>query len=145
MVDIRSQLIADEGRELVAYQDTRGLWTIGIGHLLGSAVPPRLSSGITDQECEALFSADMGHVEHLLSVYEPWWLAMASNARTGVILNMGFNLGVPGLAMFNTFLGLLRAERWEDAATDLRSTHVYAQLPNRYERLAVQIEGGQWQ
>lgn len=145
--DIRSQLVADEGRLLRAARDPKypTLWNIGIGHCLGDHVPLRFVNGITDQECEAIYSADMNHVVHLLDVYESWWRTLASPARTGVLLNAGFNLGVPGLSHFDTFLGLVRAQRWQDAADDLRTTHAYQQLHNRYERLAVQISTGTWQ
>ena len=145
--NIEEQLARDEGKSLTPYKDTKGLWTIGIGHLLGAAIPPQFAAGITDAQCDQLFSADLHHVWDLLDTYVPWWTNLdgAQGPRCGVLVNMGFNLGVVGLSHFTQFLALMRAKNWTGATDDLRTTLVYKQLHNRYERLAVQIESGVWQ
>ncbi len=147
ITDIASQLARDEGRELKPYKDTKGLWTIGIGHLLGAQIPPQFVAGITDAQCDDLFSADLHHVYDLMDVYIPWWLSIdgLQGARTGAMLNMAFNLGVMGLSHFTQFLGYMRAKDWVNAAEDLETTAVYKQLPARYGRLREQILSGEWQ
>lgn len=150
--NIRDQLARDEGRRLQPYQDDEGWWTIGIGHNLGTKdwneLPPHFQDGITDEECDTLFNADLAHACHLLDVYVPWWdqLDGQTGARSGVLINMAFNMGPAKLATFHTFLRLMKARDWNGAADDLRNhTLVYKQLPVRYERLARQIETGEWQ
>ncbi len=144
---IEDQLARDEGRVLKPYRDTKGFWTIGIGHYLGASIPPLFMGGITDTQCDQLFQADKHHTWDLLDVYAPWWIQLDGNSgpRSNVLVNMGFNLGVAGLAEFHTFLGYMQSQWWQKAADDLKTTSVYKQLPARYSRLCLQITTGQWQ
>lgn len=144
IANIRDQLIRDEGWRLTAYQDTRGFWTIGCGHYLGHSIPEVFAGGIDDGQCNALFEADLTHVNSLLTIYLPWWTTI-DTVRGAVLQNAAFNLGVAALATFHTFLGLMRAQSWIAAADDLRHTAVYRELPHRYERLATQITSGVFQ
>lgn len=144
ITNIEDQLIRDEGKSLVPYLDTTGKWTIGIGHLLGDQVPPMYTDGISDSLCDQLFQVDLKNVNNLLSVHLPW-VNQLSPAVLGVLQNMGFNLGVTGLLSFHEFLGYVQSQWWQKATSDLRTTKVYKQLHNRYERLARQLETGIWQ
>lgn len=148
---IEEQLARDEGRKLEPYLDTAGWWSIGIGHNLGTKsideMPPQFKDGITDAMCDQLFSADLHHTWDLLDAYCGWWTTLPGGTNgpySGVLVNMGFNLGVPGLASFTQFLALMRARDWDGAANDLEMTKVYKQLPERYGRLRQQIITGQW-
>jgi lysozyme len=145
--NIEDQLRRDEGWELTPYKDTAGFWSIGCGHYLGNAVPPAFENGISEAQCEMLYTADLHHVWDLLDCYAGWWsnLDGAQGPRSNVLVNMGFNLGVPGLMQFTTFLGFMRARDWVSAAANLAQTKVYSQLPERYGRLRQQITSGQWQ
>jgi lysozyme len=51
-----------EGCELTAYQDTVGVWTIGLGHT-SAAGPPTVTQGmtITEEEAESIFRQDAMH------------------------------------------------------------------------------------
>ena len=53
-------LIAREGRRLKAYRDSKGIWTIGVGHT-SAAGPPTVQAGlsISAQECDRLFTRDV--------------------------------------------------------------------------------------
>jgi GH24 family phage-related lysozyme (muramidase) len=151
-MDIRQQLARDEGHSLIPYPDSKGWMTIGIGHWLGvktlEEVPLCFRNGITEQQCIDLFNADETHVEHLLDVYIPQWHTLdggnSPGPRASVLINMGFNLGVPGLAAFHQFLDLMLHQKWDAAAADLLTTKVSHGLPNRYTRLAQQIRTGVW-
>lgn len=148
--NIEQQLARDEGRDLKPYQDTKKLWSIGIGHCFETDVfariPAQFQQGITDEQCDALFLADLNHVLSLLNVYVPWWSTLdgTRGPRSGVLINMGFNLGVRGLSKFNDFLGFYRRRQFQQAADDLKTTKVYSELPERYGRLSQQIISGQW-
>jgi len=140
---IAEEIGKDEGDKLLPYRDTRGLWTIGKGHLLGNSIPPQFVNGITQAQDDALFAADMQHVKSLLNIYIPWWPVDGEDGpRAGALIDMAFNLGVAGLSHFSEFLCLMRAKKWAEAAADLKKTLVFQQLPDRYGRLAIQIETG---
>ncbi len=48
-----------EGREVRAYQDSKGLWTIGVGHLIKSNEQHLMSATLTDKQINDLFRADL--------------------------------------------------------------------------------------
>jgi lysozyme len=145
--NIQDQLERDEGKLLMPYRDTRGFWTIGIGHLLGAELPQAFEQGISEQQCQDLFAADLHHVYDLMDVYlGPWWQLDGINGpRSGVLLNLAFNLGTAGLSHFHEFLGFMRAKDWEGAAADLEKTPWYHQVGERAPRLCRQIREGAWQ
>lgn len=57
----RAFIKAWEGCHLRPYQDVAGLWTVGVGHLLGAERPTRWS--YTEEEIDALLVADVGGAE----------------------------------------------------------------------------------
>lgn len=66
----RKRLMAREGVRLKAYQDTEGVWTIGVGHAAtsGRSPVPRAGMTITMQECEDILARDLSeHYEPLLN------------------------------------------------------------------------------
>jgi lysozyme len=48
-----------EGKRNKAYQDTKGLWTIGVGHLIKSSEKHLLNATLTDDQIEELFKDDL--------------------------------------------------------------------------------------
>lgn len=54
-----------EGCRLQAYQDVRGIWTIGYGHTSAAGLPNvRPGMVITQEQADAILSADLGAVEN---------------------------------------------------------------------------------
>lgn len=86
---LKHEMESDEGRMLTAYRDSKGFWTIGVGHLLGSS--PRMSS-ITDDECDALYQWDIGWAEQLARTVVPQFDELA-DVRQRALVNMAFNRG----------------------------------------------------
>jgi lysozyme len=48
-----------EGKRHKAYRDSKGLWTIGVGHLIKSSEQWMLHTVLTDQQVEDLFKDDL--------------------------------------------------------------------------------------
>jgi len=48
-----------EGKRNKAYKDSKGLWTIGVGHLIKSDEQYLLNAVLTDQQVEDLFKSDL--------------------------------------------------------------------------------------
>ena len=51
-----------EGCRLRPYRDVAGLWTVGVGHLLGSNEPTK--SLYTEEDVDGLLTADLARTEH---------------------------------------------------------------------------------
>jgi lysozyme len=64
----RQRLTDREGKRLVAYRDTQGVWTIGVGHTAAAGPPiPKRDMTITAQECDDILSRDLVHYENLIN------------------------------------------------------------------------------
>ena len=84
-----------EGRRLSAYRDSRGIWTIGVGHA-ATGLPPRPCAGmtITEAECDALLAADLAPVEVVIATAVT---VPVSQNEFDALASLGFNIGVGGL------------------------------------------------
>lgn len=143
---VQELIEADEGRRIWPYTDTRGHLTWGIGHLLGdndadNGVAPDVAA-LIGQAVDLQFRHDLATVTTGMSFLPEF--AGLDPVRQAVLVDMAFNLGLHGLSTFTTFLGCVASQQWAAAATDLRGTMVYSQLPHRYERLATMIQTGEW-
>lgn len=144
---LRTDLIRDEGLRLVAYRDSRGIWTIGVGHNIEA--DPRLLSrigelrlhGLTRAEAEALLDQDIAVCCAALDRNLPWWRNL-DPVRQDALANMAFNLGVSKLLGFHDTLAALKAGRWADAAKDMADSAWADQVGARATRLETLILTG---
>jgi Straboviridae endolysin len=147
---LKKQLERDEGRRLRAYRDSRGYWTIGVGHLLGST--PRMSD-ITENECDALLSVDIDIAERACrSVFGASVFGVIGNAaRCRALLNMAFNRGEGHMRDSTTITPAIKqaltspftAQAWVEVAKAIRQSPWAVQIGARATRLAKQFEDGE--
>lgn len=150
----------DEGKRLKPYKDSRGIDSIGIGHnLVANGLPVGLlpadcptaypacmdylnANGLTDAQCDALFVHDITHVAGFLTGYA--WFKTLDIVRQTALQDMAFNMGERTFRTFAQFTALVGAQRFTEAADDLRHTAVFRELTARYTRIARMLETGQW-
>lgn len=128
------QLRLHEGERLKPYRDTVGKLTIGIGRNLDDR-------GITADESAMLLSNDIGDVERELQRALPWVTAL-DEVRQRVLLDMAFNMGVPGLLAFKKTLGAVQAGQYQQAATMMLDSRWAGQVGQRAERLSRMMATG---
>lgn len=68
----RKLLIELEGFKNKAYPDSKGLPTIGIGHLIKANEQQLLAKTLTDQEVNDLFAQDIAHAESWINTNCKW-------------------------------------------------------------------------
>lgn len=135
---LREELIREEKRVLHAYQDHRGFWTIGVGRLIDR----RRGGGISVAESDVLLDNDIAARVIALDHALPWWRKL-SDARQRALLNMAFQMGVPGLLMFRNTLRLLQAGQYDQAADNaLASKWAREQTPERARRVTDLLRNG---
>lgn len=85
-----------ECSRLKAYRDSRGIWTIGVGHT-GRMSPPKVWpwSSITPAQCLAYLATDLAPVEAEINrcVKVP-----ITQNQFDALASLGFNIGCGGLA-----------------------------------------------
>ena len=100
-----------EGCKLRAYQDSVGIWTIGVGH-----TGPDVCAGATvsDQEAISLLQMDLHEAEEAV---ERLVTAPLSQNEFDALVSFTFNLGEGNLRK-STLLKYLNQMRYEDAANE---------------------------
>lgn len=152
-------LTLDEGKRLNMYQDHLGYWTIGIGHLitkvknkqtaiaeLNKQVGRETKGSITEKECEVLFAKDIqrtikGMMDN--AVIGPVYKSLDPIRQEGLV-NMGFQLGVAGLAGFKNSLAFIKAKNWTKTESNLKQSLWYRQTTNRATRVIRTICDGNY-
>lgn len=127
------ELLRDEGLKLTAYRDTVGKLTIGIGH--------NLERPISEPAAQRIFEDDVDEHWRELQAALPW-VDQLDDVRQRVLLNMAFNLGVPGLLKFTNTLELIRMGRYAKAADAMLHSLWASQVKSRAVRLAAMMREG---
>jgi lysozyme len=135
--DIISQLQRDEGYRQFPYRDTRGVLTIGYGFNLSG-------DGLTLTEAAEILRLRVADVHIRLKAALPW-TANIDPVRRFVLVNMAYNMGMAGLLEFRHALTAVQAGDWEGAAAEMLKSAWASQVGPRAQRLAKQMETGEWQ
>lgn len=140
-----------EGVRQIAYKDSLGLLTIGIGHLLNAVKDARLpeplrtavaNRRLTSAQVEELFQIDLDEHYDALVMYYPWVVDL-DDVRKAVVIDMAFNMGPTFLAGWPNFVHQLQTGDFRGAAKNMRATRWAKQVKGRAERLAVMMETGE--
>lgn len=134
---LTDQLVRDEGLRLKPYQDLVGKWTIGVGRNLSDV-------GISTDEAMVLLSNDVLEATKSLEQAFPWTSAL-DEVRLGALINMTFNMGIGGLSGFRLFLAAVQQGNWDEAKKQMLDSSWADQVGARAQRLALQVESGEWQ
>ena len=150
------QLILHEGMELKVYQDHLGIDTIGVGRNLQDRgiTDGELSfmnilrsdiyeQGITEANARFLLSNDIDIVEKELVDAHPC-INNLNDARTRVVLDMAFNMGVPRLRKFKKMWAGIHEEDYNTASIEMLDSRWASQVGRRAERLSIAMREGEW-
>lgn len=139
-MNLREQLIRDEGVRYIPYKDSRGFWTCGVGHKLPG--PPDSLEPVPQSQVDSWLDADIAIVQSELSAFS-WYRALGV-VRQGVFENMAFNLGVHGLLHFIHAIAEATKENWLGVAIQMATSDWAKEVGERATRLQSQIVTGEW-
>ena len=128
------QIRLHEGERLKPYRCTAGKLTIGVGRNLDDR-------GITREESAMLLDNDIRLLEIELFRALPWASAL-DDVRQRVLLDMAFNLGLPGLLQFKRTLEAIRTGQYQQGATMMLDSLWARQVGQRAERLSRMMATG---
>lgn len=157
VVDEFDMLRVDEGLKLTIYKDTKGYWTVGIGHLLtkkddkaeairilDALVGRKTGGAITEAEARKIFSADVDTAYRQIKaskILSPIYNKVSDTRRMGIV-NMVFQLGIGGAEGFQNSLTLISNSQYTQAGKNMRASRWYSQTPNRAERVIKVLTSG---
>ena len=129
-------LTLHEGYRQFPYRCTAGKLTIGIGFNLDD-------TGLYKDEADAVLTLRMARIGRELAAKLPW-LTNLDTVRQAVLLDMAYNLGVPGLLKFKNTLADVQAGRYAAAAGKMLQSKWAGQVGKRAVRLSQMMESGTW-
>lgn len=126
-------LIKHEGFVETPYQDTLGIWTVGVGR--------NLSRPMADHEIMYLLKSDIETCEEELSRNLSWFNDL-DQVRRDCMINLCFNMGYPRLSSFNNALSEMAKGNFELAADHFLDSRWRTQVGKRAEEICHMIKTG---
>jgi lysozyme len=131
-----------EGVRTRPYKDSLGLWTVGVGHLIGDgkSLPPEWNREFTKEEVNALFLKDYEkHKE--MAMKTPGW-SKANETGQAAMIDLAFNMGGSWYKKFPATSKALEAGDFEKAADNLKDSKWYQQVKSRGVTIVDMIRNG---
>lgn len=128
---LREDLEREEGRVKHAYQDSKGIWTCGIGFNIdrdhGGEIP--------DLVMDFWLTVKLQQIEEALDKHLTWWRSRPEPTQRA-LCNACYQLGINGLLKFKRMLAALHAGDYNTAAAEALDSDWYTQTPGRVERIS---------
>tara|TARA_R110002096_G_scaffold51087_3_gene133721 strand:- start:110 stop:601 length:492 start_codon:yes stop_codon:yes gene_type:complete len=150
------QIAEHEGLKLEVYQDHLGIDTIGIGRnledrgitdeeleQLNLTIEAVYATGITKEVAYTLADNDIQIVVDELCSYFPI-VNDFDGTRQRVLVDMGFNMGIPRLRKFKNMWAALGSEDFTTASVEMLDSRWAGQVGNRANRLSEAMKSGEW-
>ena len=128
-----------EGVRNKPYKDSRGLWTVGVGHLIGDGrtLPPDWNRTFSDQEIDQLFQKDFAH--HKAAAEKIPGYSKANAVGKGAIIDLTFNMGPAWYKKFPSTTAAMAKGDWAGAAAGLQNSLWYRQVGDRAKTIVGMI------
>lgn len=127
------ELIRDEKLVTKPYQDSLGIWTVGVGH--------NLNKPLTERACKLIQQDDTADALADLDRNAPWWVQL-DERRQHALANMCFNMGWPRLSQFHNMLEALEAKNYPLAADEALNSKWATQVGTRAVLIASVLRNG---
>ena len=132
-----------EGRERKLYKDSRGIWTIGVGHNIQER-------GLSDAAIDFIFTEDLEDVLQDANTFP--WFASLDPVRQAAIIDMLFNMGLSVFRQFRRTIAYIQRGEYDRAGEEILrgsrpdgKSHYYAQVGPRAVRISNMLKTGEWQ
>lgn len=131
-----------EGVRTRPYKDSLGLWTVGVGHLIGDgkSLPPEWNREFTMAEIDALFAKDFE--EHKKAAQKIPGYDKANKATQGALIDLTFNMGASWYKKWPSFIKALVGGNMQQAAEELQNSKWYQQVKGRAADIVALIKSG---
>lgn len=126
-------ILRHEGYREKMYTDTTGHATIGIGF--------NLDAGMSEAEAKLLLKYRVGLLREHLSYKVPAFNGLSAN-RQDVLIDMAYNLGLPGLMKFKKMLAAVNEGGFGRASREMLNSKWADQVGTRAIRLAQMMDEG---
>jgi GH24 family phage-related lysozyme (muramidase) len=139
--DTKKMIIKHEGMKDKPYKDSLGLWTIGVGHLIGDGktLPPEYNRTFTQAEIMKMFDDDFDH--HAKAAEKIPGYSKANQGGQGALIDLTFNMGPSWYKKWPSFCKKLAEGDFKGAADELASSKWAQQVKSRAQTVIGLITG----
>jgi lysozyme len=134
MMNLIDTLVRHEGLRRLAYEDSVGVLTIGVGRNIEEV-------GLSDDEIYYLLKNDIRRCETELDNSFRWYKDL-DQVRQEAMINLCFNLGITRLRKFKLALRAMEAKDYEDAADEFLDSLWATQVGQRAVEVTYMIRFG---
>jgi GH24 family phage-related lysozyme (muramidase) len=133
--DTKKMIIKHEGIRDMPYKDSLGLWTVGVGHLIGDgkSLPPEYNRKFTQAEIMKMFDDDFHH--HAKAAEKIPGYSKANAAGQGALIDLTFNMGNSWYKKWPNFCKKLAAGDFKGAADELAGSKWAQQVKSRAQTI----------
>ena len=137
--NIKSMIIGHEGVRYEPYKDSLGLWTVGVGHLIGNGktLPKDADRVYSGSEVAEMFQMDYAHHKKIAERTPGY--NEANESGKAAMIDLAFNMGKWWPKWPNTSKALKEGD-FEKAARGLEDSKWYGQVGNRAKTIVSLIE-----
>jgi lysozyme len=140
--EIMEMIKKHEGVKTKPYKDSLGLWTVGVGHLIGDGktLPPEWNRELSMAEVDKLFYEDyMSHKKAAMKI--PGFDKVNAKAQ-GALIDLTFNMGNTWFKKWPNFVKNLSEGNTVGAAASLEDSNWYKQVKGRAVTIVSLIKQG---
>jgi lysozyme len=131
-----------EGVRTRPYKDSLGLWTVGVGHLIGDGktLPPEMNREFSMEEVNTMFIKDYKHHKEAAQKI-PGYDKTNSNGKAALI-DLTFNMGPTWFKKWPNFTRSASTGDGQGAASSLENSKWYTQVGNRARTIVSMMRNG---
>lgn len=131
-----------EGVRTKPYKDSLGLWTVGVGHLIGDGktLPPEWNRELSMKEVDELFAKDYMHHKEMATKTPGW--NKANETGQAAMIDLAFNMGGAWYKKFPNTAKALESGDFNKAADGLEDSKWYTQVKGRAVKIVDMIRNG---
>jgi len=129
--DIKAMIIKHEGVRNKPYKDSLGLWTVGVGHLIGDgkSLPDSWNREFSQEEVMKMFDEDYTH--HKSAAMNIPGFDKVDGRGQGALTDLTFNMGPNWISKWPKLKKQLSEGDTQGAASNLQESKWYGQVGNR--------------
>jgi len=128
---VKDMIIQHEGLKTRPYKDSLGLWTVGVGHLIGDGktLPPEWNREFTKEEVMTLFDKDYEH--HKKQAEKLPGYSLANEKGRAALIDLTFNMGPGWASKFKLGVQALLKGDFKEAANQFIDSTWFKQVKGR--------------
>jgi lysozyme len=139
---IMEMIKSHEGVKTKPYKDSLGLWTVGVGHLIGDgkSLPPEWNRELSMKEVDELFAKDYMHHKEMATKTPGW--DKANETGQAAMIDLAFNMGGSWYKKWPNTAKALESGDFNKAADGLKDSKWYTQVKGRAVKIVDMIRNG---